>query len=69
MLTVLCRVHAWSLHSGQFCREDDRHDDAIDCHNLAENDGYQILSSYSRCLDATTDDRRAGYEDTPFNIT
>lgn len=35
--------------------EDNSHDDAVDSHDLAEDDRDQILRSYSRRLDPTTD--------------
>lgn len=37
--------------------EDNRHDDAVDSHDLAEDDGDQILGSYSGRLDPSSDDR------------
>lgn len=37
--------------------ENNGHDDAVDSHDLAENDGDQVLRSYSRRLDPSTDDR------------
>lgn len=40
-------------------RKDNCHDNAVYCNDLAENDRYQVLCSYSRCLDAATQDRGA----------
>jgi hypothetical protein len=48
--------------------EDDGHDYAVDGDDFAEDDGNEVLSSNSRCLDTTTDDGRAGDEDPPANV-
>lgn len=45
--------------------EDDGHDDAVNGNDFAENDGDQVLRSYPRCLDTTTDDGDTSSEDTP----
>lgn len=44
---------------------DDRHDDAVNSHDFAENDGNQVLGSDSGCSNTTTNDRGACEEDTP----
>lgn len=45
--------------------EDDGHDDSIDGHDFTKDDWDQILRSYSGCLNASSNDRWAGDEDTP----
>lgn len=45
--------------------ENDRHNHTVDSHNLAENDGNQVLGPDSGCPNTTADDRGAGEEDTP----
>ena len=44
--------------------QNDRHDDAVDCDRLAEDDRHQIFGLDSGRLHTATDDRNAGGEDT-----
>lgn len=45
--------------------EDDGHDDAVDGHDFAEDDGDEVLCSYPRGFDAAADDGSAGDKDSP----
>ena len=56
---------SFSFNRLQFCGEDDGHDDAVNRHHFTKDNGYQVLRSYSRCLDTTAEDRGAGDEDSP----
>jgi hypothetical protein len=49
--------------------EDDGHDDAVDGDDLAENDGDQVLRSYPRCLDTSTNDRNTGSPNSPVPMS
>ena len=51
------------LHLGG---EDDGHDDAVDGHDFAEDDGDQVLGSYPRRLDTSTHDGHTGCPDSPL---
>ena len=61
----LARVEGGAVDGIDLGREDDGHDDAVDGHHLAENDGYQILGPDPRRPDAASQDGRAGDEDAP----
>jgi hypothetical protein len=50
------RVNLIFRHVGEVRGEDDGHDDAVDGHDFAEDNGYQILRSYSWCFDAASED-------------
>lgn len=49
--------------------EDDGHDDAVDGDDFAEDDGDQVLGSYPRCLDTSTDDGHTGGPDSPLRLS
>lgn len=53
------------LHLGG---EDNAHDDAVDGHDFTEDDGDQVLSPNSRCLDTSSEDGRACDEDAPIRM-
>lgn len=50
-----------------FGGENDGHDDAVDSHDFAEDNGDQVLGSDSRCLYATTENGDAGDENSPVD--
>jgi hypothetical protein len=54
---------------GQLGGEDDGHDDAVDGDDFAENDGDQVLRSYPRCLDTSTENGDAGGPDSPMSVS
>lgn len=45
--------------------ENDGHNHAVNSHDLAENNGNQVLGSDLGCADTAADDRGTGEEDTP----
>jgi len=49
--------------------EDDGHDDAVDGHDLAEDDGDQVLGPYPGRLDTSADDRDARRPDAPACVS
>lgn len=49
--------------------EDDGHDDSVNSNNFAEDDGDQVLRSYTRGLDTSSDDGYSGCEDSPFPVS
>lgn len=65
-IIVAAVVYRVLRHRRDLCAEDNGHDDAVDGDDLAEDDGDEVLGSYPRCFDATSHDRRAGYENAPW---
>lgn len=64
-IIVRTRVEGLFRHHGEFGGEDDGHDDTVDCDDLAENNRNQILGSYPRRFDATSEDGGSCDKDAP----
>jgi hypothetical protein len=62
------RVHVGGGHVLELGGEDNGHDDAVDGHHFAEDDGDEVLGADPRRLDAAADDGRARDEDAPGSL-
>lgn len=58
-------VQLSALDASQLRREDDGHDDTVDGHDFAKDDGDQVLGSDAGSADTTADNGGAGDKDTP----
>ena len=67
-VVVAARVHAIAADLTQLGGEDNAHDDAVDGHDLAEDNGDQVLGANARGFDAAAEDRGAGDEDSPVQF-
>jgi len=64
-IVAVPRVGSLALQGVQLGREYDGHDDAVNGHDLAEDNRDKVLGTDTRGLDAAAQDRRAGDEDAP----
>lgn len=64
---VVCigRVEIGARDCVDLGRKDNGHDDAVDGHDFAEDDGDEVLGADTGRLDASAKNRRAGNEDSP----